>query len=140
MATFIDALDKVKIAEGGYVNDPDDKGGETYRGISRVHNPDWRGWVIIDEYKEMYKTIIGLNKKLKENIVLQKEVYSLYKSKYWDPLDLDDLPNQLIAYQIFDMNVNAGRSAAVKCAQRVLNERETGVWTNDLRIKLMNYK
>jgi lysozyme family protein len=35
MACFGDAFKKLSIKEGGYVNDKDDAGGETYRGISR---------------------------------------------------------------------------------------------------------
>jgi hypothetical protein len=38
--------------EGEWVNDPDDRGGETYRGISRVHWPKWAGWAIIDAEKQ----------------------------------------------------------------------------------------
>lgn len=29
-------------------NDPDDPGGQTAWGISRRHNPNWHGWMIID--------------------------------------------------------------------------------------------
>ena len=39
MAKFDEEFDKVILAEGGYVNDPDDAGGETYLGISRKNNP-----------------------------------------------------------------------------------------------------
>jgi lysozyme family protein len=35
--------------EGYYVNDKDDSGGETYRGISRVNFPKWAGWAIEEE-------------------------------------------------------------------------------------------
>lgn len=52
MANFKIALDKVLSREGGYINDPDDKGGETYKGISRKYNPDWKGWRIIDNTKK----------------------------------------------------------------------------------------
>ena len=38
MAYFGDAFKKLSIKEGGYVNDKDDAGGETYRGISRKYN------------------------------------------------------------------------------------------------------
>jgi len=38
--------------EGGYSNDIDDAGGETYAGISRNNFPDWYGWTIIDDLKD----------------------------------------------------------------------------------------
>lgn len=37
--------------EGYYANDINDKGGETYMGVSRVNNPQWPGWPIVDAYK-----------------------------------------------------------------------------------------
>ena len=52
MADFTKAVNPLLQSEGGYVDDPDDKGGETICGISRVHHPDWRGWVQIDGIKE----------------------------------------------------------------------------------------
>jgi len=38
--------------EGFYSNDPDDTGGETFHGISRVYNPDWPGWEYIDKAQD----------------------------------------------------------------------------------------
>ena len=35
MADFKKAIDKILVNEGGYVNDPTDKGGETKFGISK---------------------------------------------------------------------------------------------------------
>ena len=35
MANFQEALKKVLVYEGGYVNDKDDAGGETYKGITK---------------------------------------------------------------------------------------------------------
>jgi len=37
--------------EGYYSNVITDKGGETYAGITRVNNPNWDGWKIVDSYK-----------------------------------------------------------------------------------------
>ena len=51
MAYFGDAFKKLSIKEGGYVNDKDDAGGETYRGISRKYNPTWQGWIMNVSYK-----------------------------------------------------------------------------------------
>ncbi|RYD50653.1 MAG: hypothetical protein EOP52_13405, partial [Sphingobacteriales bacterium] len=35
MADFLTAYKRTAVAEGGYANDPDDLGGETYKGIAR---------------------------------------------------------------------------------------------------------
>lgn len=52
MADFDKAYFRTCKFEGGYANDKNDSGGETYKGISRVHNPKWGGWKIIDSYKK----------------------------------------------------------------------------------------
>ncbi|MFM7564688.1 MAG: glycosyl hydrolase 108 family protein, partial [Planctomycetota bacterium] len=39
MADFAIAFDETMINEGGYVDDPDDRGGETYRGVARRFHP-----------------------------------------------------------------------------------------------------
>ena len=45
---FSEAFTQTAAHEGGYSNDPWTRGGETYRGIARVHHPDWAGWKRID--------------------------------------------------------------------------------------------
>lgn len=50
-ADFRTALHHLLSHEGYYVNDPDDRGKETYGGISRKYNPNWWGWNFIDRYK-----------------------------------------------------------------------------------------
>jgi len=49
--SFSPAYAIVKVNEGGYVNDPVDKGGETYAGIARNIFGSWEGWSIIDAKK-----------------------------------------------------------------------------------------
>ncbi len=64
MAKFIDAYKKVLNNEGIYSNDPDDAGGETYKGISRKANPNWDGWISIDAIKKAHPTTFkGILKK-----------------------------------------------------------------------------
>ena len=43
----------------------------------------------------------------------------------------------MVAEQMFDTAVNCGQVAAIKFAQRVLDLRETGVWSLDLLNKLV---
>lgn len=109
MADFNEAFDKTMGHEGGYVNDPDDAGGETYRGISRVYNPQWAGWKIIDETKPD----IDFDR-------LDPYVRSFYKEKYWDVNLLDKLP-QKVANEMFDTGVNMGTHRAAKFFQESLN-------------------
>lgn len=118
MANFKIAFRKTCKLEGEYANDPDDTGGETYKGISRKHHPTWNGWKIIDKLKQEHPR--GFKTKLKGNSELQAMVDDFYKRNYWNHLHLDDLANQELANQIFDTAVNCGIKPAVKIIQKVL--------------------
>lgn len=138
MANFKKAYEKVVKAEGGYVNDPDDAGGETYLGISRKANPNWKGWTIIDFTKNQYGTK-NITNRLKNNSNLDKLVKSLYKTNYWDVFELDDVPSQTIANQMFDTCVNMGKSTAIGIAQHVIGMTVTNKWSDELKYNLMQY-
>jgi len=51
--SFKVAFQRIHQFEGYYANVKDDKGRETYRGISRRFNPTWIGWSRIDEFKQL---------------------------------------------------------------------------------------
>lgn len=137
MAKFDIEFNKVILAEGGYVNDPDDAGGETYLGISRRNNPKWAGWNIID--KEKNKSIKNITSRLKNNKELTDSAKQLYKTNYWDILELDDIPSQEIAHQLFDTCVNCGKTTAIRIAQQILMMTVTGKWSDELKYNLMQY-
>lgn len=103
MAEFTDAFNHVIEVEGGFVltNDPDDKGGMTFAGISRKHWPDWDGWPLIDNGKE----------------VPRRMVCDFYRDNFWAPIHGDALGSQKIATSIFSFAVNAGAKTSIKCAQ-----------------------
>jgi lysozyme family protein len=121
MTDFKIAFDKTMKYEGGYVNDPVDPGGETYRGITRRSFPKWEGWKIIDEVKNQYP------RNLKETInnlhsdELDELVYSFYKEMFWDKFRGDEIPFQKIANILFDSTVNMGPSRPIKFLQKALN-------------------
>lgn len=58
---FQKAFKVVKKWEGGYVNDPDDYGGETYCGITRRYNPTWFGWHLIEKHKDSCRIVWNEN-------------------------------------------------------------------------------
>lgn len=134
MAEFYKAYKKLEVAEGGYVNDPDDAGGETYKGVSRKANPYWIGWTIIDDIKKHHpNTFKGI---IKATPQLEKAVQDLYKRNYWDCFELDEFKSQKVAEQLFDMCVNAGKTAAIKIAQRVVGVKEDGKWNDSTKGRL----
>lgn len=115
MADFKVALVKVLKHEGGYVNDPLDKGGETYKGISRKYHGDDIMWKYIDRYKDECG---GVNAEFKKKIAADKaiteHVNNIYRIKYWNPFNLDKVTKQKVAEQIFDDAVNRGVGNACK--------------------------
>lgn len=108
-ADYNQAQELVKRAEGGYSNDPRDRGGETYKGVSRVYHPKWSGWVIVDAYKK--------NHTLKTNDVIRDSkldalVESFYRTEFWNSIGGDKIKDQKVANIIYDSAVNQGQGAA----------------------------
>lgn len=138
MANFKKEFDKIILTEGGYVNDPDDSGGETYLGISRKYHPYSPIWPVIDEYKDRF---FGreITKNLKKNNKVTKLVSDIYKYEYWDIFDLDNVPNQKIAHQIFDDAVNRGIKSAIILAEQIMGMTPTGKITDALLYNLKRY-
>ena len=123
MAQFDAAFDATMKAEGGYVNDPQDPGGETYKGIARTRNSKWPGWTTIDLMKEKR----NFPKNLDGNGELQEHVKNLYERNYWDKVKGDDIQNQDIAESLFDFAVNAGPKTSAKLAQLTVGAKADGV-------------
>ncbi len=117
MANFLLAFEKTMGHEGGYSMDPDDAGGETYRGVSRRYHPEWEGWKIIDDVKsspDFPRILDSLPQ-------LQDAVKIFYQRYYWDINSLGIFESQLIAEEMFDTGVNMGRNRAAKFLQQSLN-------------------
>jgi len=118
MANFIFSYDIIMFFEGVYSDDPNDPGRETYKGISRVNNPDWKGWEIIDRCKEYSD---GFYNCLSSNDTLEQHVRDLYKKKYWDVFWGDAITDQDIATEMFDICVNIGPTIPIHFLQKALN-------------------
>lgn len=117
MATFNEAFEGTSAHEGGYVNDPVDRGGETYRGIARVHHPEWTGWQRVDALRGKR----GFPNSLDRDTGLQQAVAAFYKDAYWDRFQGDALPDQSVANELYDTAVNMGVRRAVRFLQSALN-------------------
>lgn len=91
-----DAFEKVIGHEGGYVNNPNDPGGETKYGISKRSYPD-------EDIAQM-------------TLTRAKEIY---KRDYWDKCRCDDLPHP-VDFNTFDAAVNSGCGRAIKWLQQAI--------------------
>ena len=99
LVEFDDIIEVVLHHEGGYVNDPDDPGGETNFGVAKRSHPD------VD--------IANLTKDGAKEI---------YKEHYWNKNKVESLSEEL-RHIYFDMCVNQGRGRAVKILQRSANAK-----------------
>lgn len=112
---FAWALDFVLRWEGGYVNDPDDRGGATNRGITQAMFNAWR--------KAKGKPIAPVRE------IGTTEVRAIYRANYWDAVTGDGLAgiNPKMALCVFDAAVQSGPVVASKTFQRVVRTPPDGV-------------
>ena len=90
--------------EGGYVNDPNDSGGETNFGITeRVARENGYDGPMVE--------------------LPYQFAFEIYQKKYWDVLRLDDVENISVslAAELADTSINMGASRAATFLQRSLN-------------------
>lgn len=106
--TFENCIDKVLEHEGGYVNDPNDLGGETNFGISKKAYPD-----------------------LDIKNLTRDEAKEIYRKDYWDRYKIELMPEAL-RYIYFDMVLNMGYGNAAKVMQRAANGKNP----EELRIQV----
>ncbi|WP_207429032.1 glycoside hydrolase family 108 protein [Pedobacter sp. SYSU D00535] len=119
MANFITAFHITMTNEGGYSNNPNDRGGETYAGIASNFWPKWPGWPIVRQI--VAQKPANLNTALRTNAQLQTFVEDFYKKNFWDDLSLDALNHQQSANQLFDTSVNMGSGIGAKFLQQAVN-------------------
>lgn len=102
--TFDVAFDRLIGHEGGYVNDPNDPGGETNWGISKRSYPN-----------------------VDVKSLTRDEAKAIYLRDFWQRLDGDNLYDG-VAFQLFDFAVNSGIETAVRYLQRAVGVADDGHW------------
>lgn len=110
MAKFELFADKLISLEGGYVNNPKDKGGPTKYGVilstwrQYGHDKDGDGDIDADDIKRLEKS----------------DAYFIAKTVFWDYFKADYIINQTVADFIVDWGYNSGTRTAAKQVQRRL--------------------
>lgn len=102
--TFDVMFDRLVKAEGDYVNDPNDPGGETNYGINKRSYPS--------------VNIAALTR---------DGAKAIYARDFWSRIDADKLPSS-VAYQTFDFAVNSGIETAVRKLQAAVGVADDGYW------------
>ena len=103
MKSFDEIIEQVLEHEGGYVNDPNDLGGETNWGITKRFYPE-----------------------LDIKHLTRAKAKDIYRRDYWDRNKVESLPKELW-HIYFDMCVNMGKRTAVKVLQRAANSMSKGL-------------
>lgn len=108
-------LTRILDSEGGYVNHPNDPGGETKWGISKRSYP--------------HLDIASLT---------IEDASQIYKQDYLKPLHIEKLKDGVV-FQLFDFAVNSGIRTAIKQIQKSLNITSDGV-IGPITLKTINKK
>lgn len=149
MAKFEIAEKITGLNEGGYANNPSDKGGETFAGIARVHWPKWLGWKYIDQYKKDYavaktsgRTKLSLAAWVNASAAVETEPVSkliseFYRVNFWEINRLGEIKDQQIANTVYDFGVNSGKGRAAKYIQEVVKVNPDGK-IGEFTIKAIN--
>lgn len=104
---FSEAIQHILKSEGGYVNDPDDMGGETNYGITKLV-------AVANGYNEPMKDIP------------MSVVEDIYYNDYWLKAHCDKLPSK-VRLMHFDTAVNMGVSRANKFLQESIGAYIDGI-------------
>ena len=97
--------------EGGFVNDPADRGGATNLGITQQTLTEWRGVpVSVDDVKNL----------------TEAEARDIYETRYLKAPKIDWLTFPHPQIFVFDMAVNHGPSRAIKILQKTINRAGFG--------------
>lgn len=101
--------------EGGFVNDPNDLGGATNKGVTFATYKKWR------KMKGLPEPSIADLKKLKEG-----EWKEIFQTMYWDSFLGDEIDNQNIANICVDWYWMSG-TTAIRRVQRLVGAKADGV-------------
>ena len=104
---FDEAVARILLKEGGFVNHPNDKGGPTNWGITIATLATWRKTGVTEEDVRR---------------LTQAEAKSIYFANYWTPMKLGLCHDRRLAMMMLDQGCNRGTIIPVKDLQGVLNK------------------
>lgn len=112
MAEFRISLEMVLRHEGGFVDNPRDLGGATNHGISaRMLSAYMKQPVSVDQMKMM----------------TLDQASHIYRSVFWDAINLSSIKSQALATVVFDLAVLRGTPMIVRNIQEIINVPVDGI-------------
>ena len=112
LTTFDEIIEQVLEHEGGYVDDPADKGGATNFGVIQRTYQNY-----IDKYGDGHEVTKDEMKEMDEEAAID-----CYFKMFWEPSRASKLPEE-VREVYFDMVVNHGQGNAVKILQQAINNK-----------------
>lgn len=123
ISLFDRCLKEVLKSEGGYVNDPRDRGGETNKGVTKA---------VYDSYRLSKELPIRSVK-----YITDEEVADIYFNRYWLPSGCAAMPPRL-AMVVFDTSVNMGIAKSMGYLQELIGTKQNS-WNARLANDLAYY-
>lgn len=112
--------------EGGFVNDPDDLGGATNKGVT------FKTYKLYRNRKGLPIPSVGDLKRLSND-----EFTDILKTMFWDACKADIIVSQSVANAIVDWAWHSGTTTAAKEIQRVLGVKADGI-IGDITLSAIN--
>lgn len=114
---FNQFINRVLSHEGGYVNHPQDPGGETNWGITK-----------------RTAQANGYNGSMRA--MTREQAISIYRKAFWERYHADKMP-EAVAFQFFDACVNHGYGNAARMLQRAAGVPDDGI-IGEISLKAIN--
>lgn len=112
MADYEKLVPFVLQHEGGVVDDPDDAGGFTNKGVTLA----------------TFRSIFGSDKTKNDLVHITDEEWGyIFKKYYWDKLKADYIDSQSVANIMVDWGYNAGVGTVAKKVQNIIGTKADGV-------------
>jgi len=111
-SNFVACLSHILAMEGGFSNDPSDRGGATNWGITAATLAHYRGHAVTADDVASIEP---------------EEARAIYHAGYWATCRAPELPGG-VDLMVFDVSVNSGPGRAVKMLQGALDVKADGVF------------
>lgn len=124
MADYKKLVPFVLEHEGGVVNDPNDAGGFTNKGVTL----------------KTFRSVYGNDKTKNDLINITDEQWGhIFKTYYWDKMKADGINSQSVANMMVDWGYNAGIGTVAKKVQNIVGTNPDGIIGTGT-LKLINSK
>ena len=111
MANFDTYAPKLMRLEGGYVNNPSDKGGPTNKGVTLT----------------TFRVYFGKERTISDLRNMTDSQWKVIMKPYWDRCKGDEIRNQSVAEIIVDWHINSGYQP-LKKVQGILGVEQDGIF------------